>query len=253
MKKNVILLCCMFAISLSSVAQTSKLLEVQKKVAATNSKLPLKTRGGATIESMKIENGFVVQRCSSASMYDSNGRSSSRSYGESFLEQAKSESARAMYKDYLEAGLGVKLVMFFKDVKKTETITLEPSDLKRMLSYPVSAYSQLLNELRVGRNNLPMAAGDGLTCISYETPRYEFVFLYEVDESLYLIDALQKNLNKNKFKLLHDLSIGKSDLYEMAKICANAGFGLGMKYIGKSSVKTAEMTITYEELKVCFE
>ena len=111
MKKNVILLCCMFALSLSSVAQTSKLLEVQKKVAATNSKLPLKTRGGATIESMKIENGFVVQRCSSASMYDSNGRSSSRSYGESFLEQAKSESARAMYKDYLEAGLGVKLVM----------------------------------------------------------------------------------------------------------------------------------------------
>ena len=39
----------------------------------------------------------------------------------------------------------------------------------------------------------------------------------------------------------------------MEKICANAGFGLGMKYIGKSSGKTAEMTITYEELKVCFE
>lgn len=74
MKKSVILLCCMFAISLSSVAQTSKLLEVQKKVASVNSKLPLKTGGGATIESVKIENGFVVQRCSSASMYDSDGQ-----------------------------------------------------------------------------------------------------------------------------------------------------------------------------------
>lgn len=253
MKKSVILLCCMFAISLSSVAQTSKLLEVQKKVAAANSKLPLKTGGGATIESMKIEDGYVVQRCSSASMYDSNGRSSSRSYGESFLEQAKSESARAMYKDYLEAGLGVKLVMFFKDVKKTETITLEPSDLKRMLSFPVSAYLQLLNELRIGRNGLPMAAAEGLTCISYETPRYEFMLIYEVDESLYQIDVLQKNISKNKYKLLHDLSIGKSGMYELAKLCANAGFGLGMKYIGKSSGKTAEMTITYEELKVCFE
>ena len=253
MKKSVILLFCMLAISLSSVAQTSKLLEVQNKIAAANSKLPLKTAGGATIESMKIENGYVVQRGSRASIYDNNGQSSSRSYGESFLEQAKNEGVRAMYKDYLEAGLGAKLVMFFKDVKKTETLTFELSDLKRMLSFPVSAYFQLLNELRVARNDLPMAAADGLTCISYDTPRYEFVLVYEVDESLYQIEDLQKNLNKNKYTLLHDLSIGKSGMYEMAKLCANAGFGLGMKYNGKSSGKIAEVIIPYEELKVCFE
>lgn len=122
-----------------------------------------------------------------------------------------------------------------------------------MLSFPVSAYFQLLNELRVARNDLPMAAADGLTCISYDTPRYEFVLVYEVDESLYQIDAFQRNLNKNKYKLLHDLSIGQSGMYEMAKLCASAGFGLGMKYIGKSSGKTAQVIIPYEELKVCFE
>ena len=253
MKKTGVLIVCMLSIAISLFAQSSRLLEVQNKLAEVNKKLPIKTAGGVTIESMKIENGYVVQYASSASVYDSNGQSSSRSFGESFLEQAKNEGTRAMYEDYLEAGLGVKQVMFFKKENRTETITFETSDLKRMLSFPASAYFQLLNELRAARKDIPIVAGDGLIGIGYETPRYEFVFVYEADERKYQVDNLQKNLNKNKFKLLHDLSIGQSNMLEMAKICVNAGFGMGMKYIGNASGKSAEMTMTYEELKVCFE
>lgn len=252
MKKFLVLFCIISA-SCISVAQTTKLQTIEGKVAEINKKLPIKTDGGSTIEKIKIEDGYVVQYASRPSMYDSAGNSLLKPYGESFLEQAKNENVRIMYEEYLAAGLGVKQIMYFSDAKKTESLTFEVSDLKRMLTFPASAYWQLLSELRGGRKNLPMAAGEGLTCIDYETPHYGFLYIYEVDEDVYQIEILQKNLNKNKFIVLSELATGKSDLFEMAKLCANAGFGLGMKYIGESSGKSAEMIMSYEELKVCFE
>jgi hypothetical protein len=250
--KYIAIFCFIFAACVSH-AQTIKLQEIKEKVAGINKNLPIETEEGAKIESIKIEEGYIVQQASRPSIYDRDGNSVLRDYGESFLEQAKNESARAMYEDYLNAGLGVKQVMFFKDVKKTETVTFSVSDLKKMLSLPASAYWQLLSELKGARKDLPMSAGDGLTCVAYEAPQYEFIYVYEVDENIYQIEILQKNLNKNKYKVFSELSTGKSDLFEMAKLCVNAGFGLGMKYIGKTSRKSAEMIMTYEELKVCFE
>lgn len=251
MKEQIVFI--LFLSVLSFAPQIGIAQNIYEKVKEVNKKLPIVNDEGSIIESVIIENGYVVQHASKLSIYNSDGNISLRSYGESFLEQARNESVRAMYEDILSAGMGVKQVMFFKDENKTDTITFEVSDLKRMLAFPTSAYWQLLNELRGARKGLPMATDDGLTCIAYETPHYEFIYVFEAEENVYQIDLLQKNLNKNKFKVLSELATGKSDLFEMAKICANAGFGLGMKYIGKSSGKSAEMIMSYDELRVCFE
>lgn len=241
---------CMSVMVLPMIAQISK--EFRNKVAEINKILPTSI-GETTIEEMKIENGFIVMYVSRTSMYDEEGKSTQRSYGEAFLEQAKNESVRVMYQDFLNEGLGVKMVGVFKDTGERETLTFTVDELQRMMSFPASAYSELLHDIRISRKSLPISAGDGMTCVAYEFPQKESLLVYEVDEDLYPIDILQKNLNKNKFKLLAELVDGSSELFPFVKLCVNAGYGFGMKYVGKSSKREAEMIIPYEDLKSCLE
>ena len=250
MKKNILFLFCIIFVSCVS-AQTTKLQAIKEKIAEINKKLPIHTDGGMTIEKMKVEKGYVVQYASSPSMFDRDGKSLSRPYGESFLEQAKNEGVRSMYKDYLACGLGAKQIMYFKDTKKTETLTFEVADLERMLAFPASAYRQLIHELRTDRDALPTPVVEGITCIAYEIPHYDFIMVYEADENVYPMDAVEKSLNKTKVKILSELANGESDMLDMFNLCVNAGFGFGMKYIGKSSRKSVEVIISYDELKKC--
>lgn len=253
MKKIFISTLFCFLTALCLNAQTDKKQEIINKIADINTNLPIQTAGGATIERMAVEDGYVVQYGSSPSMYYANGKSKSRTYGEAFLEQAKNEGVRSMYREFLAAGFGVKQVMTFKDTKKSESITFTSSELQRMLSFPASAYEQLLTDIREARKSLPVLATEGLVCIAYEVPQRDFYYVYEADESLFEIDLLQKSLNKNKYSFLAELSAGKGEMLEMATICFKVGLGMGMKYVGKSSGKSAEMVISYEELKTCFE
>lgn len=252
MRRIRFLMLCLLSVTLSIGAQNGKMAALKKKVAEINRTLPRELSDNVTLESIKVENGYVVQYCSGKSMYDENGKSLSRTYGEAFLEQGKNEAVRSMYAEYLEAGLGAKQVIRFKN-GVTETMTFTMAELHRMLSFPSEAYSDLLLDIRRSRLALPMDTGKGMICTAFEFPKQEFMYVYEVDEYLYSIDAIQKNLNKNKYALLSEIVAGTSDLLPAVKLCVAVGYGLSMKYVGKISNKVAEMNITYKELKNCVE
>ena len=243
----------MLLLLLTCMAQSGNMADIRKKIADINNKLPLSIDSNCTIDKLAVEDGCVVQYGTCSSSFDQNGKSLNRTWGESFLEQGKNEGVRVMYQEYMSAGFGVKQIMRFKDSGKTASNTFTVNDLGRMMSFPAEAYSVLLNEIRVARKSLPFAAGVGIMCVAYEFSREDMIMCFDVDEEFYSMDDLQDNASSTKKRMLSQIADRTSKSLLMARICVNAGYGMGLCYIGKTSGKKAEVIMTYQELKTCFD
>lgn len=230
------------------LAQDANRQKVNDIVASIKNKLPVKTANGGTIENVEIVNNYVVMTSSYMSIYDSNGKSRSRSRGESFIEIAKSQSSHQLYGEFANAGLGLKMVAFFKKQNSKKEITLSAKEILRMISYPADSYDYLLNSVRGARKGLPIHVAQGISTTAIDFDIDELIYVNEVDEKLYSIDVMNSNLSNQKSNMLAQLSGGTSEMLPLVKMAISAGYGLTFDYIGKTSKKHAKMTLSYEEL-----
>lgn len=253
MKKFTFITLYLLLMTLTCMAQTGNLDAVRQKIAEFNKKLPLTTDKNCTLEKIIIEDGYVVQYGTCISTFNEEGKTLLRTWGENYLEQAKNKNVRLMYQEYMKAGLGVKQIMKFKDTGKSESFALTVSDIKRMLSFPADASSLLLEEIRAARESLPFAASVGIICSAYEFPKQDLIMRFDVDETYYSMETLQANISNTKQTFLSGIKAGTSESIQMAKMCVNAGYGMGFIYVGKKSGKKAELIMTYQELKACFD
>ena len=244
-----VLLAMLVSISPNQIlAQDINRQKVNDIIGSIKKKLPVKTANGGTIENIEIVNGYVVMTSSYMSIYDSNGKSRSRSRGESFIEIAKSQSSHQLYGEFANAGLGLKMVAFFKKQNSKEEITLSAKEILRMISYPAESYDYLLNSVREARKGLPIHVAQGISTTAIEFDIEELIYVNEVDEKLYSIDVMNSNLSNQKSNMLAQLSGGTSEMLPLVKMAISAGYGLTFDYIGKTSKKHAKMTLSYEEL-----
>ena len=221
--------------------------QIEKKVSELNSRLPLDMGDGLTLERMAVESGYVVMDCK-APTTDKSALENTK--GDEFVIQARKAGVRSMYSDYLSAGLGAKQISRFADTGKSVTLSFSSQELKRMMSYPAEAYTNLWDLVKSTREDLPLDIGDGLTMTKCYCTMDEVVTTYDCDPNVYTLEVferLQQGLQEQHDDFLKEIVNGTSELIDIAKVTAAAGFGYSIYYYIKGQ-QPSSLTLTYQEL-----
>lgn len=152
----------------------------------------------------------------------------------------------------VEENCGLKIVISSSAKGKFEcsaTVNEIQSLRKRFELDPHEAlYSLLSMSMEAERANLPMQIEEGIRMTDYSLDGENIVITAEMDESLYSIDELNKNINAVKNSMIEN---SVKDAYSKAllDLCKVSHTGLVYRYIGNNTHKQCNIVISSDEIR----
>ena len=106
----------------------------------------------------------------------------------------------------------------------------------------------LQNFIENTRMQLPTDIGSGLTLSDVSLDDNYFTYYYECDEDLIDIDLLQQEFTDNREEVISNIDVTDPMTAKLFRTIKESNRGYAMTYIGKTSGKTATITIESQEL-----
>lgn len=109
-------------------------------------------------------------------------------------------------------------------------------------------YSLLSMSVEAERANLPMLIEEGIMMIDYSLGGENIVITAEMDESLYSIDELNKNINAVKSSMIEN-GVNDADSKALFDMCKVSHTGLVYRYVGNHTHKQCNIVISRDEIR----
>lgn len=109
-------------------------------------------------------------------------------------------------------------------------------------------YSLLSMSMEAERANLPMQIEEGIMMIDYSLEGENIVITAEMDESLYSIDELNKNINAVKSSMIEN-GVNDADSKALFDMCKVSHTGLVYRYVGNHTHKQCNIVISRDEIR----
>lgn len=152
----------------------------------------------------------------------------------------------------VEENFGLKIVISSSAKGKFEcsaTVNEIQSLRKRFELDPHEAlYSLLSMSMEAERANLPMQIEEGITMTDYSLDGENIVITAEMDESLYSIDELNKNINAVKNSMIEN-GVNDADSKALFDMCKVSHTGLVYRYVGNHTHKQCNIVISSDEIR----
>lgn len=152
----------------------------------------------------------------------------------------------------VEENCGLKVVVSSSAKGKFEcSATVNEIQLlrKRFKLDPHEAlYSLLSVSMEAERANLPMQIEEGITMTDYSLVGENIVITAELDESLYSIDELNKNINAVKNSIIEN-GVKDADSKALFDMCKVSHTGLVYRYVGNHTHKQCNVVICSDEIR----
>ena len=152
----------------------------------------------------------------------------------------------------VEENCGLKIVISNSAKGKFEcsaTVNEIQSLRKRFELDPHEAlYSLLTMNMEAERANLPMQIEEGITMTDYSLDGENIVITAEMDESLYSIDELNKNINAVKNSMIEN-GVNDADSKALFDMCKVSHTGLVYRYVGNQTHKQCNVVICSDEIR----
>jgi hypothetical protein len=152
----------------------------------------------------------------------------------------------------VEENCGLKVVISSSAKGKFEcsaTVNEIQSLRKRFELDPHEAlYSLLSMSMEAERANLPMQIEEGITMTDYSLDGENIVITAEMDESLYSIDELNKNINAVKNSMIEN-GVNDADSKALFDMCKVSHTGLVYRYVGNHTHKQCNIVISSDEIR----
>jgi hypothetical protein len=151
----------------------------------------------------------------------------------------------------VEENFGLKIIISSSAKGKFEcsaTVNEIQSLRKRFELDPHEAlYSLLSMSMEAERANLPMQIEEGITMTDYSLDGENIVITAEMDESLYSIDELNKNINAVKNSMIEN-GVNDADSKALFDMCKVSHTGLVYRYVGNHTQKQCNVVICSDEI-----
>lgn len=109
-------------------------------------------------------------------------------------------------------------------------------------------YSLLSMSMEAEGANLPMQIEEGIMMIDYSLDGENIVITAEMDESLYSIDELNKNINAVKSSMIEN-GVNDADSKALFDMCKVSHTGLVYRYVGNHTHKQCNIVISRDEIR----
>lgn len=151
-----------------------------------------------------------------------------------------------MIKELENANAGMKFVYKGKTSGKVFSIRLTPDDIKQAKANPVEPEEFLNQQLGIVNSQCPMTVVEGKVMTKVFDDSENVVYLYDVDEEILDMDAMEANRDEIQASLDQYLDYMDNDpaggAFLMA--CRNAGRNISYCYRGTSTGKTVTFICT---------
>lgn len=152
----------------------------------------------------------------------------------------------------VEENFGLKIIISSSAKGKFEcsaTVNEIQSLRKRFELDPHEAlYSLLSMSMEAERANLPMQIEEGIRMTDYSLDGENIVITAEMDESLYSIDELNKNINAVKNSMIEN-GVKDADSKALLDLCKVSHTGLVYRYVGNNTHKQCNIVISSDEIR----
>lgn len=152
----------------------------------------------------------------------------------------------------VEENFGLKIIISSSAKGKFEcsaTVNEIQSLRKRFELDPHEAlYSLLSMSMEAERANLPMQIEEGIRMTDYSLDGENIVITAEMDESLYSIDELNKNINAVKNSMIGN-GVKDADSKALLDLCKVSHTGLVYRYVGNNTHKQCNIVISSDEIR----
>lgn len=152
----------------------------------------------------------------------------------------------------VEENFGLKIIISSSAKGKFEcsaTMNEIQSLRKRFELDPHEAlYSLLSMSMEAERANLPMQIEEGIRMTNYSLDGENIVITAEMDESLYSIDELNKNINAVKNSMIEN-GVKDADSKALLDLCKVSHTGLVYRYVGNNTHKQCNIVISSDEIR----
>lgn len=158
----------------------------------------------------------------------------------------------ALIDKFVKENCGLKIVISSSAKGKFEysaTVDEIQTLRKRFELDPHKAlYSLLSMSMEAERANLPMQIEEGIMMIDYSLDGENIVITAEMDESLYSIDELNKNINAVKSSMIEN-GVNDADSKALFDMCKVSHTGLVYRYVGNHTHKQCNIVISRDEIR----
>ena len=146
-------------------------------------------------------------------------------------------------------GYGLEVIYVEKDTQKTAKMNLSTNDLADILNADKEYSPQefLREQVRVTNAQFPIKLEGGITGTQVTYSNNEFVFYYEMDETVNSVELLQRNTLNIKKNLINALKTEPSSQL-LIKALKDAGATMVYKYTGDKTGKSCTIKINSSEL-----
>lgn len=230
------------------------------QVACANRNCPIPVAlGNGAVTAIHLENGFLTYYLS----YDNPFYNLMNSVDPEKVKEALlmcflclngqgGNQGNVLMDKLVEENCGLKVVISSSAKGKFEcsaTVNEIQSLRKRFELDPHEAlYSLLSMSMEVERANLPMQIEEGITMIDYSLDGENIVITAEMDESLYSIDELNKNINAVKNSMIEN-GVKDADSKALLDLCKISHTGLVYRYVGNHTHKQCDVVICSDEIR----
>ena len=156
---------------------------------------------------------------------------------------------KKLFQLMIAEGYGLEVIYVEKDTQKTAKMNLSTNDLKDILNADKEYSPQefLKEQVRVTNAQFPIKLEGGITGTQVTYSNNEFVFYYDMDETVNSVELLQRNTLNIKKNLINALKTEPSSQL-LIKALKDAGATMVYKYTGDKTGKSCTIKINSSEL-----
>lgn len=163
------------------------------------------------------------------------------------------ENVQLLMDELSKAEMGLTYNLVGKKTGKKLEVNVSADEIKNLKQGDVvkgDPDALLETNLQLTNAQCPMTLGGGLVMSKVTREGDNVIYYYDADEEVFSIDALNSNQDMVMSMLRDELKKGANDpaMSSFIKICRAAHVGIGYRYVGKTTGKTATFFIPVEEI-----